>query len=238
MKPPVEAPTSRQIRPAGSIANASSAAASLCPPRETYGSGASTASTTEGSTRSPDLRSRRARSPSPTRTRPARTRACARVRDSARPRSTSSWSSRRRAGRPAWIVSALTALSWHSPPSADRAPAASRAGARPGSGVANRDPASLRRGRRGDAEGLERLADLALDAGSIEPDEPAQVGDRAVVDEPVARDPDDPERPRRGRPGRPAAPPRGARGRPTRSRRSRRSPRGSRRAACRGPSRG
>ncbi len=37
MKPPVEAPTSSAIRPAGSISNASSAAASLCPPRLTYG---------------------------------------------------------------------------------------------------------------------------------------------------------------------------------------------------------
>ena len=44
VKPPVEAPTSRQTRPAGSIPNASSAAASLCPPRLTYGSGSVTAS--------------------------------------------------------------------------------------------------------------------------------------------------------------------------------------------------
>ena len=35
VKPPVEAPTSRQARPAGSSAKASSAAASLTPPRET-----------------------------------------------------------------------------------------------------------------------------------------------------------------------------------------------------------
>ena len=38
MKPPVDAPTSRQASPAGSIPNASSAAASLWPPRLTYGS--------------------------------------------------------------------------------------------------------------------------------------------------------------------------------------------------------
>ena len=50
-----------------------------------------------GSTRSPGLRSCRAASPSPTRTLPASTSACARVRDSTRPRSTSSWSSRTRA---------------------------------------------------------------------------------------------------------------------------------------------
>ena len=53
----------------------------------------------------------------------------------------------------------------------------------------------------------------------------AQVRDRAVVDEPVARDPDDPDRRPRGRPGRPAGPPRRARGRRSRSHRSRRSPR-------------
>ena len=39
MKPPVEAPTSSAARPGGSIPKASSAAASLCPPRLTYGSG-------------------------------------------------------------------------------------------------------------------------------------------------------------------------------------------------------
>ena len=38
MKPPVDAPTSRQTSPLGSIPNASSAAASLWPPRLTYGS--------------------------------------------------------------------------------------------------------------------------------------------------------------------------------------------------------
>ena len=43
MKPPVEAPTSRAIEPAGSIPNASSAAASLWPPRLTYGAGSVTA---------------------------------------------------------------------------------------------------------------------------------------------------------------------------------------------------
>ena len=42
MKPPVDAPTSRQSRPVTSIPNASSAFASLCPARETYGGGAST----------------------------------------------------------------------------------------------------------------------------------------------------------------------------------------------------
>ena len=40
MKPPVDAPTSRQSRPVTSIAKASSAFASLCPARETYGGGA------------------------------------------------------------------------------------------------------------------------------------------------------------------------------------------------------
>ena len=44
MKPPVEAPTSSATSPAGSISNASSAAASLWPPRLTYGAGSVTAS--------------------------------------------------------------------------------------------------------------------------------------------------------------------------------------------------
>ena len=46
MKPPVEAPTSSARRPATSSPSASSALASLTPPRETYGGGASTASST------------------------------------------------------------------------------------------------------------------------------------------------------------------------------------------------
>ena len=111
VKPPVDAPTSRQTRPVGSISNASSAAASLWPPRETYGSRSTRSSGVVGSTRSPGLRSRRAASPSPTRTLPASTSACARVRVSTRPRSTRSWSSRTR-GRLA--VAGLTRLSWHS----------------------------------------------------------------------------------------------------------------------------
>ncbi len=44
MNPPVDAPTSRQSRPATSTPNASSAFASLCPARETYGGGATTSS--------------------------------------------------------------------------------------------------------------------------------------------------------------------------------------------------
>ena len=56
----------------------------------------STATVVAASIRSPGLRSRRAASPSPTRTLPASTSACARLRVSARPRSTSSWSSRTR----------------------------------------------------------------------------------------------------------------------------------------------
>ena len=41
VKPPVEAPTSRQTRPPGSSAKASSAAASLIPPRDAQGCAAS-----------------------------------------------------------------------------------------------------------------------------------------------------------------------------------------------------
>ena len=40
MKPPVEAPTSTQSRPAGSTPSPSSPCASFSPPRETYGGGA------------------------------------------------------------------------------------------------------------------------------------------------------------------------------------------------------
>ena len=79
VNPPVDAPTSRQTRPVGSIPNASRAAASLWPPRLTYGSGASTSTLDVASTRSPGLRSWRAASPSPTRTLPASTSAWARV---------------------------------------------------------------------------------------------------------------------------------------------------------------
>ncbi len=53
MKPPVEAPTSRQSRPATSSAKASSAFASLWPARDTYGGGASTSSGASSSTCSP-----------------------------------------------------------------------------------------------------------------------------------------------------------------------------------------
>ena len=43
VKPPVEAPTSSATSPVGSMSKASSAAASLWPPRLTYGSGANDA---------------------------------------------------------------------------------------------------------------------------------------------------------------------------------------------------
>ena len=115
VKPPVDAPTSRQTRPAGSMPNASSAAASLWPPRLTYGSRSVSASGVAASTRSPALRSRRAASPSPTLTLPASTSAWAFARVSARPRSTRSWSRRRRADFPVDVEVGLTRLSWHSP---------------------------------------------------------------------------------------------------------------------------
>ena len=55
---PVEAPTSSARRPDTSIPSASSALASLMPPRETYGGGASTASSTASSTSCPGLAAR------------------------------------------------------------------------------------------------------------------------------------------------------------------------------------
>ena len=104
----VEAAASRP----GRSPNASSAAASLWPPRLTYGSGRSTSIGGSGSTGSPGLRSRRAASPSPTRTLPASTRAWPLLRVSASPRSTSSSSSRTRVFRP---TVDRTTVSWHSP---------------------------------------------------------------------------------------------------------------------------
>ena len=91
MKPPVEAPTSRQRRPFTSRPNASSAPASFTPPRETYGwSGARTSTARPRSTRVPALSTRAPRRS----TSPASTSAWARARDGARPRVTSSWSRR------------------------------------------------------------------------------------------------------------------------------------------------
>ncbi len=99
VNPPVEAPASRQTRPAGSTPNASSAPASFSPPRDTYGSGAISSTAREPSTRSPGFRSTRAASPDPTRTRPPSSSAWARLRDPATPRSTSSSSRRTRGAR-------------------------------------------------------------------------------------------------------------------------------------------
>src|SRR4051812_21870272 len=77
---------STHSRPAGSTPKTSSACASFSPPRDTYGGGCSTSTTASSSTCVPGL--------SYPRTRPASTSACACARLSARPRSTSSTSSR------------------------------------------------------------------------------------------------------------------------------------------------
>ena len=61
MKPPVEAPTSSARRPAGSIPKASSAFASLMPPRDTYGGASATATSASSATSSPGLRRRAGR---------------------------------------------------------------------------------------------------------------------------------------------------------------------------------
>ena len=57
---------------------------------------------------------------------------------------------------------------------------------------AARDRGALRRlaGRRRDPQLGERLVDLRGQARHVETDQPPQVGDRTVVDEPVARDAD------------------------------------------------
>ena len=88
----IDAPTSRQSRPAGSIPSRSSALASLMPPRDTKAGASSTDTAASPATIRPGFR---ARAPScPTLTWPASTAAAARERDSKRPRSTSSVSSR------------------------------------------------------------------------------------------------------------------------------------------------
>ena len=86
MKPPVEAPTSSASRPRTSIPSASSAFASLSPPRETYCGPRSTSSGAPSSSCWPGLAT-----PG---TSPARTSACACARLSASPRSTRSTSAR------------------------------------------------------------------------------------------------------------------------------------------------
>src|SRR5581483_8669382 len=86
VNPPVDAPTSSASTPPTSRPNASTAVASLCPARATYGGGPSTSSDASASTHSPGFAC-----PG---TRPASTKACAWVLDSASPRSTSRTSSR------------------------------------------------------------------------------------------------------------------------------------------------
>ena len=86
MKPPVEAPTSRQRAPSTSTSSGSSALASLMPPRETNG-GSETRQLGVSATSWLGLS---ASGPSaPIRTRPARTDSAALVRDGASPRSAS-----------------------------------------------------------------------------------------------------------------------------------------------------
>ena len=59
----------------------------------------------------------------------------------------------------------------------------------------------------------ERLANLGREAGRVEPEHPSQVGDGAVIDEPVARDADDPDARRRAARRPSGGPPRSPRGR-------------------------
>ena len=104
VNPPVDAPTSMATSPAGSMANASSAAISLCAPRLTHSRPPATVTVTSRPTRSPALRSWRAPSPSPTRTCPASRSAWARERVGANPRSSRSWSRRTRLAVAAGMV--------------------------------------------------------------------------------------------------------------------------------------
>ena len=95
MKPPVDAPTSSARRPSTSTPSASSAFASLTPPRDTYGAGRATSSSTSAATSWPGFSARRR--PGPRCTSPASTAAAARERDGNSPRSASRESSRTRA---------------------------------------------------------------------------------------------------------------------------------------------
>ena len=100
VNPPVDAPTSRHTRPDGSTPNASRAPASFSPPRDTNGArSTSVERASRGRPGRPGLRSVRAPSPVPTRTRPASSSAWARERVSARPWVTTSWSRRTRLRR-------------------------------------------------------------------------------------------------------------------------------------------
>ena len=142
MKPPVEAPTSRQVRPAGSTPKASRAPSSFSPPRETKRGGISTAMSTSASTRSPGRRSRRAASPLPTRMRPASSMAWARLRVSTRPRVTTSWSRRTRRAR--GVPSPFSPRGARRPTAAGRAP---RRRPRPGCGYRPRPAAACAAGQ-------------------------------------------------------------------------------------------
>ena len=166
MKPPVEAPDieadqSGRVDPEGVERRRELVAAAADVRRGRRDRDRSSA----GRSRSPGLRSSRAASPSPTLTLPARTSACARLRDSTRPRSTSSWSSRTRGAWRSWRSGrgGLTRLSWHSPLHRDsRSRAARRQPAatseRPGRGAqrrrAPRGPG--RRGRRASSRSTRR----------------------------------------------------------------------------------
>ncbi len=123
MKPPVDAPASRQCRPETTIEKRSKAASSLWPPRDTK-RGESVSMTTTAS----DCATRRAglsaRDP-PTSTAPCSTRSRALSRESANPRRTSSVSSLRRTGvavrrspsspRPSWSPMPCEPRSWPGP---------------------------------------------------------------------------------------------------------------------------
>src|SRR6478736_6148537 len=121
--------------------------------------------------RSPGLRSCLAASPSPTLTLPARTSACARLRVSTRPRSTSSWSSRTRWTRGLAVDAALTRLSWHSALHPDSRPRRARSAG-----------GDLRAAGRG-TQCLDRLAHLGGQAVGVEAEQVPQVGHGTVINE-------------------------------------------------------
>ena len=189
MKPPVEAPTSRQTSPAGSIPKASSAAASLWPPRLTYGSGAATSTGVVRRRRGRRAcdRAGRRRPPPPRPCRPARAPGpAARFGQAALDEQLVEPDARgpgcRRRGSPAYRGTA-------------RCTGTHPIGARPA--PVRRGRAAVSRPATSDRPGVARsVASVSRTCSGeprrVEPEHAPQVRHRPVVDEPVARDADDP----------------------------------------------
>ena len=166
VKPPVEAPTSRQDMPAGSTARSASAPASFSPPRETKRLGSPRRRTRDSVfTWVPGLST----GASSTSTWPARISASARLRVGASPSSTRRWSSRspfssasRRAG---------PARRGRCPRRRDRRHASARPDRRARSAIGHPETAHRQRGARGGQRLQHRPAEAAHRAVLLDRDE-------------------------------------------------------------------